>query len=206
MPACYRRAGGKPAVSGLLVRKIGGPSVFPYQPAGLWEDSGTQHVYQQDHGEDLYRRSMYSFWRRTMPPASMSIFDAPTREYCRVRRERTNTPLQALALLNDPQLIECTRVLAEDLIRTHPQDKLLQLQDGFRRWTGRTATKPEHATMDHLYSGEIARYESDPAAAQAFLEKNGERPSDPNLPAAQVVALSAVQRVLLNSAEAVLKF
>ena len=194
------------AVSGLLVRKIGGPSVFPYQPAGLWEDSGTQHVYKQDHGENLYRRSMYSFWRRTMPPASMSIFDAPTREYCRVRRERTNTPLQALALLNDPQLIECTRILAEDLIRTYPQDKSLQLQDGFRRWTGRTATKAELATMDKLYAGEIARYESDPAAAQAFLEKNGEHPSDPNLPAAQVVALSAVQRVLLNSAEVVLKF
>ena len=194
------------AVSGLLVRKLGGPSVFPYQPAGLWEDSGTQHVYKQDHGENLYRRSMYTFWRRTMPPASMSIFDAPTREYCRVRRERTNTPMQALALMNDPQMVECARVLAEELLHAYPEDRRQQLIDSFRRWTARPPSKAELAKLEEIYAGELARYESDPSAAQDFLAKNGEHPVDASLPPVQLAALSNVQRLLLNSSEVVLKY
>ncbi len=94
------------AVSGLLAPKVGGPSVKPYQPAGLWKESGTGKSYVQDHGEALYRRSMYSFWRRTSPPPSMRSFDAGTREVCTARRERTVTPLQSLVLLNDPQFVE----------------------------------------------------------------------------------------------------
>src|SRR5207244_6699514 len=89
------------AVSGLLSRKIGGPSVKPYQPAGLWEESGTGKTYSQDHGEKLYRRSLYTFWRRTAPPPSMLNFDAPSREVCTARRETTMTPLQSLVLLHD---------------------------------------------------------------------------------------------------------
>ena len=104
------------AASGLLVRKIGGPSVKPYQPDGVWEavamiGSNTRD-YKRDTGENLYRRSMYTFWKRAAPPASMDIFNAPTRETCTVRRERTNTPLQALVTLNDPQFVEAARVLA----------------------------------------------------------------------------------------------
>ncbi len=104
------------AASGLLVRKIGGPSVKPYQPPGVWEavamiGSNTRD-YKQDTGEKLYRRSMYTFWKRAAPPASMDIFNAPTREVCTVRRERTNTPLQALVTLNDPQFVEAARHLA----------------------------------------------------------------------------------------------
>ncbi|MFM7922668.1 MAG: DUF1553 domain-containing protein, partial [Planctomycetaceae bacterium] len=94
------------AVSGLLVGKIGGRSVKPYQPAGVWEDAGTGKSYSQDHGEALYRRSMYTFWRRTAPPPSMLTFDAPSREVCTAKREATATPLQALVLLNDPQFLE----------------------------------------------------------------------------------------------------
>src|SRR5207302_7374774 len=105
------------ACSGLLVRKIGGPSVRPYQPDGVWEavamiGSDTRD-YKRDSGPSLYRRSLYTFWKRAAPPASMEIFNAPSRETCTVRRDRTNTPLQALVTLNDPQLVEAARHLGQ---------------------------------------------------------------------------------------------
>ena len=109
------------AASGLLVAKLGGPPVKPYQPAGVWE--GTSMVasntrnYKQDTGESLYRRSLYTLWKRQAPPASMDIFDGPTREVCVVRRERTNTPMQALVTMNDPQFVEAARALAERAMR-----------------------------------------------------------------------------------------
>ncbi len=108
------------AASGLLSDKIGGPSVRPYQPPGVWEavamiGSNTRD-YKQDTGEALYRRSLYTFWKRAAPPASMDIFNAPNREICTVVRERTNTPLQALVTLNDPQFVEAARHLAERAI------------------------------------------------------------------------------------------
>src|SRR5205085_8667514 len=107
--------------SGLLAPKIGGPSVKPYQPEGVWEavamiGSNTRN-YQRDSGESLYRRSMYTFWKRAAPPASMDVFNAPSRQTCTVRRERTNTPLQALVTLNDPQFIEAARHLAERALK-----------------------------------------------------------------------------------------
>jgi hypothetical protein len=105
------------AASGLLVRTIGGPSVKPYQPEGVWEavamDDSNTRFYKRDSGEGLYRRSMYWFWKRSAPPSSLEIFNAPSRESCCVKRERTNTPLQALVTLNDPQFIEAARVLAD---------------------------------------------------------------------------------------------
>src|SRR5439155_18094354 len=108
------------AASGLLIEKIGGPTVKPYQPDGVWEavampESNTRY-YRQDHGEALYRRSLYTFWKRAAPPATMDLFNAPSREVCTVRRERTDTPLQALATLNDPQLVEAARHLAEEAL------------------------------------------------------------------------------------------
>src|SRR5205814_4454158 len=109
------------ASSGLLVRKLGGPSVKPYQPEGVWEavamiGSNTRN-YQRDSGENLYRRSMYTFWKRAAPPASMDILNAPNRETCTTRRERTNTPLQALVTLNDVQFIEAARHLATHALK-----------------------------------------------------------------------------------------
>ena len=103
------------AISGLLIERLGGPSVKPYQPAGLWEDVSVERRYKYiaDKGEGLYRRSMYTFWRRTIPPPAMLTFDAPDRETCVIRRARTNTPLQALILLNDPTYVEAARKLAE---------------------------------------------------------------------------------------------
>ena len=106
------------AASGLLNDEIGGPSVFPYQPTGLWEEMAfgegfSAQAYEQSHGKDLYRRGMYTFWKRTVPPASLATFDAPDREKCTARRALTNTPLQALALLNDPTYVEAARALAQ---------------------------------------------------------------------------------------------
>ena len=111
------------AASGLLNRTIGGPSVKPYQPAGLWEQSGTGKTYKQDTGLKLYRRSLYTFWRRTAPPPSMTAFDAVTREVCVARREATVTPLQSLLLLNDPQFVEASRALAERVLKRHPAER-----------------------------------------------------------------------------------
>ena len=110
------------AVSGLLNDDIGGKSVFPYQPKGLWEemafgDGFSMQTYVQSHGDDLYRRSMYTFWKRTSPPAQLTTFDAPDREKCTARRTVTNTPLQALVMLNDPTYIEASRALAERVLK-----------------------------------------------------------------------------------------
>ena len=109
------------APSGLLVPKIGGPSVKPYQPQAVWETvamkGSNTRFYKQDHGDKLYRRSLYTFWKRAAPPPSMEIFNAPTRENCTVRRERTDTPLQALVTMNDPQFVEASRNLAEHAIQ-----------------------------------------------------------------------------------------
>ncbi len=109
------------AASGLLNRTVGGPSVKPYQPAGFWEQSGTGKVYEQDQGLKLYRRSLYTFWRRTAPPPSMITFDAVTREVCTAKREATATPLQSLVLLNDPQFVEAARALAQKVLQRFPQ-------------------------------------------------------------------------------------
>ena len=109
------------AASGLLVTKLGGPPVKPYHPAGVWEGtsmvSSNTRNYKQDTGESLYRRSLYTLWKRQAPPASMDIFDGPTREVCVVRRERTNTPMQALVTMNDPQFVEAARALAQGALR-----------------------------------------------------------------------------------------
>ncbi len=115
------------AASNLLVRKQGGPSVKPYQPPGVWEavamiGSNTRD-YREDMGENIYRRSLYTFWKRSAPPASMDIFNAPSRETCTVRRERTNTPLQALVTLNDPQYVEAAKILAADVIKQSAEDE-----------------------------------------------------------------------------------
>ena len=125
------------AASGLLNRTIGGPSVKPYQPAGLWEQAGTGKTYQQDTGDALYRRSLYTFWRRTSPPPSMVTFDAMSREVCTARRDVTATPLQSLVLLNDPQFVEAARVLAEHELKRFPDDRGARNREAFRALIGR---------------------------------------------------------------------
>jgi hypothetical protein len=185
------------AVSGLLSDKIGGPSVRPYQPEGLWEQSGTPNHYIQDKGEALYRRSLYTFWKRIVPPPSMLIFDAPTREVCTARRETTTTPLQALVLLNDPQFIEAARVMAEHLVRDCGQDTGQCIARGFRLVTGRLPKLHEQELFRQLYEEQLKHFESDPNATEQYL-KIGEQPLDKSLPAQQLAATAVLASALMN--------
>lgn len=190
------------AASGLLVPTVGGPSVKPYQPAGLWEDSGTQHSYVQDKGDSLYRRSLYTFWRRTMPPPSMTIFDAPTREFCKPRRERTTTPLQSLVLLNDPQFIEAARVLAARLVASHPTSPAARIEEASRRLISRSLSPEQSETVLQYYGQELEKFAAAPEAARLLLTATGEAPPpDTALPTAEVAATTSVVRLLLNFSE-----
>ncbi|HXG10509.1 MAG TPA: DUF1553 domain-containing protein [Gemmataceae bacterium] len=192
------------AVSGLLVRRLGGPSVMPYQPAGLWEESGTGKVYRQSKGEGLYRRSLYTFWRRTAPPPSMTTFDAPTREFCLARRERTATPLQALVLLNDPQFVEAARVLAEKLIHQHGDDVAARVRTAFRLLTSRQPSSRELEVLLRLHREQRQRFQMAPDKAAAFLD-TGEAPRDRTLDAADHAAMTVVVQALMNFDECVTK-
>jgi hypothetical protein len=190
------------ATSGLLVRKVGGPSVYPYQPAGLWEESGTNQVYHQAKGEGLYRRSLYTFWRRTMPPPSMITFDAPSREWCLARRERTATPLQSLVLLNDLQFVEAARVLAEKLFAE--PDLPGRLTKVFRLATSRQPSARELELLTRMYQEQKARFDRQPKRVDAFL-KVGDSPRNTNLPASEHAALTVVTQALMNHYDCVMK-
>jgi len=184
------------AVSGLLVPKIGGPSVKPYQPAGLWEEAGTGKSYVQDKGEALYRRSLYTFWRRTAPPPSMVVFDAPSREVCCARREPTGTPLQSLVLLNDPQFVEAGRVLAERLVKEHPDDPGRRVERAFRALAGRRPEVDERNVLERLLAEERTRLSGDPGAAEKRL-RAGEHPRDDSVPAVEAAATASVVSAIL---------
>jgi hypothetical protein len=191
------------AVSGLLVEKLGGPSVKPYQPAGLWEELTHTAKYQQSHGEDLYRRSLYVYWRRTVPPPGMSAFDASSREMCTVRQVRTNTPLQALTLLNDPTYVEAARNLGERMLRERstPDE---QIALAFRLATSRTATTDELSVLRRGYDRHLANFRKEPAAAEKLLTV-GESPVDEALDRCQLAACTMVASVILNLDEVVTK-
>src|SRR5205085_2850826 len=153
------------AVSGLLNRKIGGQSVSPYQPAGLWEElmsradgkNWTAQTYVQSHGDDLYRRTMYTFWKRTCPPPTLATFDAPDRETCTVRRPRTNTPLQALILMNDPTYVEASRKLAERLM-TEAKTVEERIGLAFRLATARSPKAEETAILKKVFEEQLGVY------------------------------------------------
>jgi hypothetical protein len=140
------------AASGLLNREIGGKSVHPYHPVGLWEVNGSN--YKEDKGQKLYRRSIYTIWKRSVPHPTIATFDAPDRSYCTVRRQETNTPLQALVLLNDPTYIEAARVLGEIMTESNTLDE--GISKIFRQLTGRTIHKEE---LDILLALQIEEYE-----------------------------------------------
>ena len=182
------------AAGGLLNRTIGGPSVKPYQPAGLWEQSGTGKVYRQDTGLKLYRRSLYTFWRRTAPPPSMTAFDAVTREVCVARREATVTPLQSLVLLNDPQFVEASRTLAQRLLTRHPRDARERHRDAFRALIGRVPDDTEAAILDRMYKEQHEWYARHPADAVEYVSVGDSAP-DPAL-ARELAALAATTAVV----------
>lgn len=188
-------------VSGLLVEHVGGPSVKPYQPAGLWFAvgySGSNTVrFVRGDGDDLYRRSMYTFWKRTSPPPSMGLFDAPSRESCSVRRSRTNTPLQALVTLNDVQFVEAARVMAQRVIREGRDDTAAQIAYAFKLAVGRIATDRELVVLQSIYDEQLAVYTDDPVAAAALIAV-GEAPADGTLSPAELAAMTVVTNTLLN--------
>lgn len=185
------------AVSGLLLRQVGGPSVKPYQPEGLWEEAGTGKHYVQDHGAKLYRRSLYTFWRRTSPPPNMLAFDATSREVCTARREITSTPLQALVLLNDPQFVEAARILAERLLRNPDADGDARQLEAFRLATGRRPEPRELAMVRRLYEEQRERFEGNESLAGTYL-KTGEHPVDASLPVVPLAATAAMVSALMN--------
>lgn len=192
------------AISGLLSTRMGGPSVRPYQPEGLWEQSGTGKTYDQGKGEELYRRSLYTFWRRTAPPPSMLLFDAPTREFCLARRESTVTPLQSLVLLNDPQFLEAARVIAERLIQQNKADVDARIIQAFRLTTGRTPGTEEKQTLRALYEEQLKGFEADPGAAEHYVEI-GEGKRDRSLPVPELAATTVLASTLMNLDEFVVK-
>jgi hypothetical protein len=187
------------AVSGLLQPQVGGPSVKPYQPAGLWQEAGTQHSYKQDHGAGLYRRSMYDFWRRTLPPPNMTIFDAPTREFCRVRRETTTTPMQALVLMNDVQFMEAARCLAARLLSEPNISR--RAETAFRLMTSQRPSVEQRRGLAAFLAAERARLEAQPAQARTLLDESGEAPLPPAAPVADLAATTLMVRMLFGFSE-----
>jgi mono/diheme cytochrome c family protein len=195
-------------VSGLLIERLGGPSVKPPQPSGLWEAVGytgsNTYRFAPDTGRDkVHRRSLYIFWKRTAPPPQMRTFDAPSRESCTVRRERTNTPLQALLLMNEPQYVESARVLAERAMRQggEPEKKIAYL---FRQATCRKPDAKEMATLLAAYQEQLAEYRRDTEAARKLITI-GETKPDANLDAAELAAWTMVANALLNLDEVLTK-
>ncbi|MFK8162778.1 MAG: DUF1553 domain-containing protein [Lewinella sp.] len=195
------------AASGLLTPAIGGPSVRPYQPGGLWIQANNFSKdllhYVPDHGDKLYRRSMYTFIKRTSPPPFLTNFDASGRDICIVKRSTTNTPLQALNLLNDPQFVETARVLAQR-IQLEKKDIDAQLAHAFRLVAGRKAKQEEVAILRNLYDEELNRYRADPALADSLLTI-GEYPVPDTLDPLKTAALASVGNILFSFDEAYVK-
>ncbi len=185
------------AASGLLNQTIGGPSVKPYQPAGLWEQSGTGKTYTQDTGSKLYRRSLYTFWRRTAPPPSMTAFDAVTREVCVARREATVTPLQSLVLLNDPQFIEASRRLAERVLERHPRHVRDRHREVYRTLIGRLPDEIEAGILARMFDEQRAWFAQHPADAVKYVHV-GESAPNPSLAPVDVAATTAVVNAIVN--------
>ena len=193
------------AASGLLTKRIGGPSVHPYQPAGIWEALATRNAvkYTQNHGDSLYRRSMYTIWKRSSPPPMMLNFDAAERHTCTVKRQKTSTPLQALVTLNDPQFVEAARVLAQHLLNQEGRNAEL-INNTFKAIISRPARPQEVTLIKQLYAEELADFIKNPKRAQELLSV-GEYPVDRKLNPAELAAWTVVMSTVMNFDEAIVK-
>ena len=194
------------AVSGLLVNKLGGPSVKPYHPPGIYEQltegKGTLS-YVPGAGEDLFRRSLYTYWKRSVPHPAMLSFGTPFREVCAIQRPRSNTPLQALNLMNDPTYVEASRFLAVRMMESSaaaPQ----RLAFGFRTALARPPRPAEMTILERAHQRALADFQADPEAAKALLAV-GTKPSDPKYDPAELAALASVAGTILCMDEAVTK-
>jgi hypothetical protein len=190
------------AASGLLSTRMGGPGTKPYQPDGIWDKvgmvEGDTRIYKQDTGENLYRRSVYNFWKRMAPPASLEIFNAPAREASCLRRERTNTPLQALVTLNDTQYVEAARVLAEKaLLAAGPANTDAVITFLAERLLSRPLRPEERGIVKGTLDDMLSHYRADSAAAAELLTV-GERKPDPSVDAPTLAAWTMIANQLMN--------
>ncbi len=196
------------AISGLMGTRTGGPSVKPYQPEGLWLEvaSGNQALrkYIQDHGADLYRRSLYTFWKRTIPPPSMMVFDAPSREQCTVQRRPTSTPMQALVLLNDPQFAEASRLIAARMVAEGGSTLEERIAFAFRLATSRSPKDQEVQLLVRLYEDQRTSFAEDLTSAAALLQV-GEFQVAVGEPAAELAAYTVIANTILNVTESIMK-
>jgi hypothetical protein len=197
------------AISGLLNDKIGGASVFPYQPGGIWKELAyggmfTAQVYRPDTGADLYRRSLYTFWKRTVPPPSLGAFDAPDREKCIGRRARTNTPLQALVLMNDPTYVEASRALAEKMIREGGGNAAKRIRYAYLRALAREPSARETSLLSELAQAERDKYRDAPDQAQQLLAV-GDSTYDKRIKPDELAAWMTVAGSILNFDETISK-
>ena len=191
------------AVSGLLVEKIGGPSTKPYMPPKIWK-SISNNSYKQDQGSNLYRRSLYTYWRRTIPPPTMMNFNAAAREVCVVRTETTNTPLQALTLMNNKLFIEAARCLAEQMWLPVKGDHEVAIQAGYRLTVGRDSTPAELQIMVKTYRTFLSHFKTNPAAAKLLLAV-GEKQREQTIPVVEHAAMTMIANILLNLDETITK-
>ena len=197
------------AASGLLNDRIGGASVFPYQPKGLWEEMAfgqgySAQSYTESTGRDLYRRSMYTVWKRTVPPAALVTFDAPDREKCTARRSVTNTPLQALVLLNDPTYVEASRFLAARMLTQGGKTAAGRINYAFRLSTGRLPDAQERAVLIEAAQEALADYRQHGDEATALLNVGASK-SDPHLDPKELAAWTTVAGIILNLDETITK-
>ncbi len=192
-------------VSGLLVRKVGGPSVKPYQPARLWKElagGASQGAYVQDHGDSLYRRSLYTYRKRTVPHTTLGSFDSPTFEICQVKRGTTNTPLHALALLNDVTYVEAARNLAQRMLGDVNGTSAERLRYGFRLATGRYPTAKGLAVLESSLARHLKTYQNDFSAVDELL-KHGESPISKRVRRPELAAFMIVATIILNLDETI---
>jgi hypothetical protein len=191
------------AISGLLVRKVGGPSVKPYQPAGYWSYMNfPMREWHHDKGEGLYRRGLYTYWCRTFLHPSLLAFDASTREECTAERPRSSTPLQALVLLNDPVYVEAARVFAERALREGGSDTTARLQWAYRRTLSRAPLEPERKLLEDLFQRHLSQFRADADAARQLVG-TGDWPVPADMDLAELAAWTSITRVLLNLHETI---
>ena len=194
-------------VSGLLSIKEGGEPVKPYQPAGVWEQLSViddKVLYVQSKGEDLWRRSLYTFWKRTVPPPALTTFDAPSREFCVIRRSRSTTPLQALVLLNDETYVEASRKLAERMLKEGGKRTSDRIGYGFRLAASRFPTAKELAVLSAGLERRLAEYQSSGKQADSLI-RQGDAPRDESLNPSELAAYTTLASVILNLDEVITK-
>jgi hypothetical protein len=192
------------SIAGLLVEKIGGPSVKPYQPAGLWKELSGGEDYVQDHGDNLYRRSLYTFWKRAVAPPSMMTFDSAGRETCVVRETRTDTPLQALTLMNDVTYLEAARVMAQRMMTEGGTTPASRIDFGFRLATARPPSEARRNLLLGSFQHYLDDFQTHPQTARKLVSA-GESPVNDKLNVSELAAYSTVASLILNLDETVTK-